>query len=55
MLQKSLSEIGIEDLHDLIASRTEEGEMIEFKRELSTTKGRRDGWVEGRQEVGDEA
>lgn len=54
LLSKPAEEIGPADIDALVASALPEGDQIEFKRSLSTTKGKRDPWEHGK-EPGDNA
>ena len=54
LLSKPAAEIDPTDIDALIASALPEGEQVEFKRSLSTAKGKRDPWEDGK-EPGDKA
>ena len=54
LLSKPASEIGLADIDALVSSGLPEGEQVEFKRSLSTAKGKPDPWEDGK-EPGDRA
>ena len=54
LLSKPAEEISPADIDALVASALPESDQIEFKRSLSTTKGKRDPWEDGK-EPGDKA
>lgn len=55
ILTKTLQEITVQDVEALVVSNVQESEQVEFKETLATRDGAPDGWIEGRNRIGDRA